>query len=139
MTRLRLFALLAAVAALLVVPAVAVAKIKRGYYIEVKTQTYIQTNAAATKIKSFNAPCIVNGTQSGGNVVTKGMTIKNGKFSYSGKSTLRGTSNSVIDIKITGKITKAGSLKGRVSYPGKDVGCADRNYTAKYYGVNPQG
>ena len=74
----------------LLVPAVAFAGIKRGYYIEVSSQTYIQTNTAATSIKSFNFPCVVDGTQQGGNAITKGIKISStGAFSFTGKSTLR--------------------------------------------------
>jgi hypothetical protein len=63
MPRLRLLRLLAASAllVLLILPALALAKVKRGTYIEVKTQTYITTNVAATKIKSLNVACIRNG------------------------------------------------------------------------------
>ncbi len=123
----------------LLVPAVALAGVKRGYYIEVSSQTYIQTNAAATSIKSFNFPCLVNGTQQGGNAITKGMKISSkGAFSYNGKSTLRSSSNAVISVKITGKYVN-GKVKGTIKYLTDGVACADRSYSAKYYGVNPQG
>jgi hypothetical protein len=123
----------------LLVPAVAFAGIKRGYYIEVSSQTYIQTNAAATSIKSFSFPCMVDGQQQGGNVITKGLKISStGAFSYSGKSTLRTGSNSVISVKITGKYVN-GKVKGTIKYLTEGVACADRSYSAKYYGVNPQG
>jgi hypothetical protein len=69
---------------------VALAKVKGGTYIEVKTQTYSVTNAAATKIKSLNIPCIRN---------------------------------------VTGKVT----------YLDSPAPCTTRSYSAKYYGVNPQG
>lgn len=138
MTRRALvLALLAAFA--LLVPAVALAGVKRGYYIEVSSQTYIQTNKAATSIKSFNFPCVVDGQQQGGNVISKGLKISStGAFSFSGKSTLRGTSNSVISVKVTGKYVN-GKIKGTIKYLTEGVGCADRSYSAKYYGVNPQG
>jgi hypothetical protein len=127
-----------ALLALLIVPALALAKVKRGTYIEVKTQTYVVTNAAATKIKSLNVSCIVNGQQSGGNLVTKALKITNGKFSFDGKSTLRGLSNSVINLKVTGTFGK-GKITGKITYPDAAVACATRTYSAKYYGVNPQG
>jgi hypothetical protein len=54
----------------------------------------------------------------GGNLITKALKINGGKFSFDGKSTLRGVgSNSVM----------------------APVACATRSYSAKYYGVNPQG
>ena len=123
----------------LLVPAVALAGVKRGYYIEVKSQTYIQTNVAATSIKSFNFPCLVDGQQQGGSNITKGLKLSStGAFSYNGKTTLRSLSNSVISVKITGKYVN-GKLKGTIKYLTDGVGCADRSYSAKYYGVNPQG
>jgi len=115
----------------LLAPAVALAGVKRGYYIEVSSQTYIQTNAAATSIKSFNFPCLVDGQQQGGSTITKGLKLSStGAFSYN--------SNSVISVKITGKYVN-GKLKGTIKYLTDGVTCADRSYSAKYYGVNPQG
>jgi hypothetical protein len=138
MTR-RALSLAALTAFALLAPAVALAGIKRGYYIEVKSQTYIQTNAAATSIKSFSFPCIVDGTQQGGSTITKGLKLSStGAFSYSGKTTLRSSSNSVISVKVTGKYVN-GKVKGTITYLTDGVTCADRSYSAKYYGVNPQG
>jgi hypothetical protein len=123
----------------LLVPAVALAGVKRGYYIEVSSQTYIQTNKAATSIKSFGFPCLIDGQQQGGSNITKGLKLSStGAFSYSGKTTLRSLSNTVISVKITGKYVN-GKLKGTIKYLTDDVRCADRSYSAKYYGVNPQG
>jgi hypothetical protein len=124
--------------ALLMVPALALAKVKRGTYIEVKTQTYIVTNVAATKIKSLNISCIRNGQQSGGNLLTKPLNITDGKFSFDGKSTLRGFGNSVIKIKVTGKFGN-GKITGTITYLDAPAPCTTRSYSAKYYGVNPQG
>jgi hypothetical protein len=140
MPRSRLLRLLAASAllALLIVPALALAKVKRGTYIEVKTQTYIATNVAATKIKSLNIPCIRNGQQSGGNLITKALKIIDGKFSFDGKSTLRGFGNSVIKVKVTGRFGD-GKITGRITYLDAPAPCTTRSYSAKYYGVNPQG
>jgi hypothetical protein len=140
MPRLRLLRLLAASALLLlmIVPALALAKVKRGTYIEVKTQTYVATNAAATKIKSLNVPCIRNGQQSGGNLITKGLKITEGKFSFDGKSTLRGFGNSVIKVKVTGTFGN-GKITGKITYLDAPAPCTTRSYSAKYYGVNPQG
>jgi hypothetical protein len=123
----------------LLVPAVALAGVKRGYYIEVKSQTYIVTNAAATSIKSFQFPCLVGGEQQGGNNITKGLKISStGAFSYQGKSTLQSSSNSVISVKISGKYVD-GRIKGKIQYLTAGVGCADRGYSAKYYGVKVEG
>lgn len=135
--RALILALLAAFA--LLVPAVALAGVKRGYYIEVSSQTYLQTNKAATSIKSFNFPCVVDGQQQGGNVISKGLKISStGAFSFTGKSTLRSSGNSVISVKVTGKYVN-GKIKGTIKYLTEGVACADRSYSAKYYGVNPQG
>jgi len=123
----------------LLVPAVALAKVKRGYYIEVSSQTYIQTNQAATAIKSFTLPCLRDGSQSGGNLLTKPLKLSpNGKFSFKGKSTLRSSSNIVIGLKVTGQITSKGAT-GKVTYTDATKPCDDRRFKAKYYGVNPQG
>jgi hypothetical protein len=140
MPRLRLLRLLAATAllALLILPALALAKVKRGTYIEVKSQTYITTNVAATKIKSLNLACMRNGVQSGGNLIAKSLKITNGKFSFEGKSTLRSTSNSVIRIKVTGKFGD-NKITGKITYLDAPAPCTSRSYSAKYYGVNPQG
>ena len=138
MTR-RTLVLAALTAFALLAPAVALAGVKRGYYIEVKSQTYIQTNKAATSIKSFSFPCLVDGSQQGGNNLTKGLKISaTGAFSYQGKSTLQSSSKSVISVSITGKYVN-GKIKGTIKYLTDGVSCADRSYSAKYYGVNPQG
>ena len=139
MRRLRLLRLLAAGALLLLlmVPALALAKVKRGTYIEVKSQTYIATNAAATKIKSLNIPCIYNGQGYGSNLITKALKINGGKFSFDGKSTLRGVGNSVIGVKVTGTFGN-GKITGKITYLAP-APCTTRSYSAKYYGVNPQG
>jgi hypothetical protein len=138
MTR-RVLALTVLTAFALLVPAVALAGVKRGYYIEVSSQTYIQTNKAATSIKSFSFPCLIDGSQQGGSNITKGLKLSStGAFSYSGKTTLRSLSNTVISVKITGKYVN-GKLKGTIKYLTDGVNCADRSYSAKYYGVNPQG
>ena len=140
MPRLRLLRLLAtsALLVLLILPALALAKVKRGTYIEVKSQTYIVTNAAATKIKSLNITCIRNGQQSGGNLITKSLKITDGKFTFDGKSTLRSSTNSVIKVKVTGKFVD-GKITGKVTYLDAPAPCTNRSYSAKYYGVNPQG
>jgi hypothetical protein len=138
MTR-RALVLVALTAFALLVPAVALAGVKHGWYIEAKTQTYIQTNNAGTSIKSFNFPCMVDGQQQGGNTITKRINIfKAGSFSYKGKSTLQSSSNSVISVNITGTYS-GGKLKGTIKYLTDGVGCADRSYSAKYYGTKVEG
>lgn len=123
----------------LLVPAVALAGIKHGYYIEVKTSTYIVTNNAGTSIKSFNFPCLVDGQSQGGNSITKGIKIsKSGSFSYKGKSTLQTTESSVISVDIKGKLVN-GKLKGTIKYLTGGAPCSDRSYSAKYYGTKVQG
>lgn len=113
------------------------AKVKRGYYIEVGSQTYIQTNKAATKIARLTLPCVVEGEQRGGNVLTSLRLSKAGAFEFDGKSTLRGLSDSVIKLEVTGRI-KGNQATAKVTYA-DGVGCAARSIKAKYYGVNPQG
>ena len=123
----------------LLVPAVALAAVKRGTYIEVKSQTYIVTNKAATSIKTFQFPCMVDGEMRGANIISKGLKISaKGAFSYKGKSTLRADRLRVISVNITGKYVD-GKLKGTIKYVTAGTGCDDRSYSAKYYGVNPQG
>ncbi|MCW2993063.1 MAG: hypothetical protein JWQ18_558 [Conexibacter sp.] len=123
----------------LLVPAVALAGIKRGTYIEPTSQTYIVTNAAATSIKTFQFPCVVGGEQRGGNTINKVLKIsKTGAFSFKGKSTLRSEFPKVISVKISGRYVN-GKIKGKVQYLTTGTGCEDRSYSAKYYGVNPQG
>lgn len=131
--------LTALVLGLLVVPALALASIKRGVYIDTKTNAYIETNAAVTGLKTLQISCLRSGSQQGANTIKKGVKFNKstGKFSFSGRSTLRSTENSVISLKVTGKIgTKA---TGKVTYSGKTKPCDDQTFSAKYYGVHPQG
>jgi hypothetical protein len=122
----------------LLVPAVALAGVKRGTYIEPSSQTYIVTNAAATSIKTFQFPCL-GGAQQGTNIISKVLKIsKTGAFSFKGKSTLRTDFPKVISVKISGKYVN-GKIKGKVQYLTADTGCKDRSYSAKYYGVDPKG
>jgi len=138
MTR-RAVALVLIAAFALLVPAVALAGVKRGYYIETKTSTYIITNNAVTSIKYFSFPCIVKGAPQGTNTITKGLKLSSsGAFSYKGKSTLQANGNTVISVSITGKYVN-GRMKGRISYVGDDVTCSDRSYSAKYFGTKVQG
>jgi hypothetical protein len=75
--------------------------------------------------------------QSGGNLIAKSLKITDGKFSFDGKSTLRGIINSVIRIKVTGKFGD-NKITGKVTYLDTPAPCTTRSYSAKYYGVNPQ-
>ena len=122
----------------LALPAIADAAIKHGYYIDVKSGTYIQTNNAGTSIKSFTAPCF-NGRKSSGQIaVTRKLKISSsGSFSYTGKTTLSANTNSVIDVKVTGKLS-SGKLKGKVVVTTKGT-CDIKSYSAKYYGTKVQG
>ena len=79
-----------------------------------------------------------NGHQSGANLLTKPLTITDGKFSFDGKSTLRGFGNSVIKLKVTGKFGNE-KITGKITYLDSPDRCTTRSYAAKYYGVNPQG
>jgi hypothetical protein len=88
--------------------------------------------------KSLNITCIRNGQQSGGNLITKSLKITDGKFTFDGKSTLRSSTNSVIKVKVTGKFVD-GKITGKVTYLDAPAPCTTRSYSAKYYGVNPQG
>jgi hypothetical protein len=129
-------------AALLALPAVALAKVKRGTYIDTTTQDSIQTNAAATSIKALTIPCVGANASGGGSnqLINKPIKISAaGTFSFSGKSTLKGSfGDSIITLKITGKIS-GNYAKGTISYPGASPKCTGRTFKAKYYGVNPQG
>jgi hypothetical protein len=93
---------------------------------------------ARPKIKSLNISCMRNGQQSGGNLLTKPLTITDGKFSFDGKSTLRAFDNSVIKIKVTGKFG-SGKITGNITYLDSPAPCTTRSYSAKCYGGNPQG
>jgi hypothetical protein len=64
--------------------------------------------------------------------------VGRGKFSFEGKSTLRAISNGVIRIKVTGKFGD-NKITGKVTYLDAPAPCTTRSYSAKFYGVNPQG
>jgi hypothetical protein len=96
------------------------------------------TNVASTKIKSLSITCMRNGQQSGGNLLTKPLTITDDKFFFDGKSTLCGFDNSVIKIKVAGKFGD-GKITGTITCLDAPAPCTTRSYSAKYYGVNPQG
>lgn len=109
--------------------------VKRGTYIEVTTQTYIATNAAATKIASLNIGCMRDGQQVGSSVIAKPLRIANGRFAYDGTAR---TGDASIRIAVTGRFVN-GRITGQIGYPDASAPCAARAFSAKYYGVNPQG
>jgi hypothetical protein len=66
------------------------------------------------------------------------LTITDGRFSFDGKSTLRGFDISVIKNKVTGTFGD-GKITGTITYLDAPAPCTTRSYSARYYGVNPQG
>ena len=144
----RLAAVLAvSVLALCAVPAIAAAP-KYGTYIDVKLQAYISVNKTRTAISSLSAPCqakFADGSvkSSGGFSLPKSKHPKltrSGAFSYKGNVTLVSGSGAkaVVKVEITGALS-GGKLKGKVTLDEVKTGCTPYSYSAKYYGVNPQG
>lgn len=132
----------ALVAACAVAPALAASYPKRGYYIDPKLQTYIITTKDISAIKSFQTACTrtETGTQNGSFIVSRKIKIKaNGSFSYSGNAKIY-TGNPKPDIaKVTITASfKNGKYKGTATFP-KGYACEPAKFSAKYYGVNPQG
>ncbi len=128
------------VSACAVAPALAASGPKRGYYIDPKLQTYIITTKDISAIKSFQTACIYAGGQSGSFIVSRKIKIKsNGSFSYSGNAKIyRGNPKPDIGpVKITATFSK-GKYKGTATFP-DESGCSPAKFSAKYYGVNPQG
>jgi len=126
-------------AVLLALPTLALASVKRGYYIDGATGISIITNAAANSIKNFQVPCNTGGTQNGTITMTKGLKLsKSGAFSYTGKATEKtGVANHLVSLEVTGKITTKAT--GTVTFKGSPAPCDDQKFSAKYYGVNPKG
>ena len=146
MPRFRVFAALSLLL-LLLVPAIALANVRRGTYIEVKTGRERFQRAAAVAVCGYSIESprlLLNSTSKrfphglANNLLTKALKITDGKFSFNGKSTLRGLSQSVIKIKVTGTFGK-GKITGKITYLDAPAPCTTRSYSAKYYGVNPQG
>ena len=125
--------------------AVAAGKPKRGTYIDTKLQVYITTTKDAKAIKSFQAPCTFKTdtgetTQSGSMIVSRKITIKpNGGFSYTGKAKIYSgdPQPSIGTVKVSATYS-GGRYKGTATFPASS-GCDVTTFSAKYYGVNPQG
>jgi len=144
--RARLTALAVLVVLAAALPAVVLAaQPKGGYYIDPELQVYVIVKGDPAHVKSFQGPCLVTPdgggapSQQGGYILKKKLKIsKKGKFSYRGKVTLQGLSESRIKVKIAGKFKK-GKAKGTVTFLDKDTACEKTTFTGKYYGKNPQG
>jgi hypothetical protein len=144
--RRRLLALAATTLVMAGPPAVAfAATIKDGYYIDPKLQVYVIAGGGGTVIKSFQGPCMItpqgggDASQQGGYIIKKHLKVSSaGKFSYTGKTTLRSFDNSVINIKVAGQF-KAGKAKGTITFDGKTAFCNTLTFSGKYYGKHPQG
>ena len=114
---------------------------KRGTYIDVKLQTYVVTTKDVSAIKSFQTTCVRStGVQGGSIAVSRKLKLnRSGGFSFSGKGKIYagGIDPYVDTVKIKASF-KNGRFKGTVEVPEK-YGCAVTSFSAKYYGVNPQG
>ena len=138
----RLAIAVALMSACAVAPALAASSPKRGYYIDPKLQTYIITTKDVTAIKSFQQPCFNSdsGTQNGSFIVSRKIKLKaGGGFSYTGKAKIYtgDPTPKIGTVKITASF-KNGKYKGTATFP-KAYACKPVNFSAKYYGVNPQG
>lgn len=144
----RLFAtILVAALTLIAIAGIAVAagKPKRGTYIDTTLQVYITTTKDAKAIKSFQAPCttkLPSGDIRSGGSMTVNRKIKlnaKGGFTYTGNAKIF-TSDPDPDVaKVTIKATySGGKYKGTATFPAT-YGCDVTSFSAKYYGVNPQG
>jgi hypothetical protein len=123
----------------------AAGKPKRGTYIDTALQVYIVTTKDVSAIKSIQAPCLQK-TSTGATVGSGSMTVSrkirlNGKggFSYTGNARIS-TSNSKPEVaRVTVKARYSGGrYKGTATFPAK-FGCEVTTFSAKYFGVNPQG
>jgi hypothetical protein len=118
---------------------------KRGTYIDTELQLYIVTTKDVSAVKSFQTTCLRKSAtgaleQSGSMTVSRKIRIKpNGGFSYSGKAKIftGGTSAVIATVRIRASYS-GGKFKGTAACPAKD-GFEPATFSAKYYGVNPQG
>ena len=118
---------------------------KRGTYIDTKLQVYVTTTKDAASIKSFQAPCLRKldtgaTTQSGSMTISRKIKI-NGKggFSYSGNAKIFSSNPTPEVAKVAVKASfSGGKFKGTATFPAK-YECEVTSFSAKYYGVNPQG
>lgn len=123
----------------------AAGKPKRGTYIDTALQIYIVTTKDVSAIKSIQAPCLQKtstGETSGNGSMTVSRKIKlNGKggFSYTGNARIvtADAKPEVAKVTVTAKYS-GGRYKGTVTFPAK-FECEVATFSAKYYGVNPQG
>ena len=138
----RLAIAVALMSACAVAPALAASSPKRGYYIDPKLQTYIITTKDVTAIKSFQQLCFNSdsGTQNGSFIVSRKIKLKaGGGFSYTGKAKIyTGDPAPKIGTVTISASFKNGKYKGTATFP-TGYACAPANFSAKYYGVNPQG
>jgi len=121
---------------------------KQGYYIDPASQVYVIVTKDRTKVKSFQAACMVKGSD--GKLVqsssiytakSKRISIKKGAFSYAGTVLIPdayGGSPKRIQAKITGKFTN-GKAKGTYEITTAGYTCEKVSYSGKYYGVSPEG
>jgi len=125
--------------------ATAAGKPKRGTYIDTALQVYIVTTKDVSAIKSVQAPCLSKldtgaTTQSGSLTLSRKIKL-NGKggFSYTGKAKIyTGAPKPAVET-VTVKATySGGKYKGTAKFPAK-YGCELTTFSARYYGVNPQG
>lgn len=139
--------ILAASLTLIAVAGVAIAagKPKRGTYIDTKLQVYITTTADVSAIKSIQAPCLrklsTGGTtQSGSLIVSRKIKINSkGGFSYNGKAKIyMGEPKPAVETVKISATYSGGKYKGTATFPAK-YECEVTAFSAKYYGVNPQG
>jgi hypothetical protein len=145
--RIALAASTLAVLGLAAAPAVADTP-KQGYYIDPANGVYVIVTKDRTKVKSFQASCMVRGTD--GKLVqnssiytakTKRIKIKKGAFSYTGTMLFPDAYSSTpkrVQAKITGAF-KNGKAKGTYEITTAGYSCEKVSYSGKYYGVNPQG
>jgi hypothetical protein len=113
--------------------------------VDPKLQVYIVVKSAGSVVKSFQSPCLV--TPAGGAQTTQGSFIlkkhvkvsKKGTFSYAGPATLQETYRKVaINVTIAGRF-KHGKAKGTVTFDAATAACEKTTFSAKYYGLHPQG
>lgn len=121
---------------------------KQGYYIDPTSQTYVIVTKDRTKVKSFQAACMVK--NSTGQLVqnssiytakSKRIKISKGSFSYTGTVLMPDAYSSKptrLQAKITGTF-KNGKAKGTYEITTAGTNCEKVTYSGKYYGVNPQG
>jgi hypothetical protein len=125
--------------------ATAAGKPKRGTYIDTALQVYIVTTKDVSAIKSIQAPCLQKtstGATAGSGSMTVSRKIKlnsKGGFAYKGKAKIYTSAPkpAVENVTVTAKYS-GGKYKGTATFPAK-YGCEVTTFSAKYYGVNPQG